>query len=104
VSPSCEAFCLPILGVVPEQPLPDGSAVWHPRLDQYAVSLEAVTVVVTADRSGFVRLAHPWFPSMTVRVNGVAAKPIEGALHLVVLPLQPGTIRIEITPFLTPAF
>jgi hypothetical protein len=37
-----------------------------------------------------------------VRVNGKAVQPLEGALHLVVVPIGSGTSRIEIAPIHTP--
>jgi hypothetical protein len=97
-----EAACLPVAAIPPAQPDPGASGPWHPRLDDYAVSLDRVTVVVTTDGPGYVQLAHPWFPGNAVRVNGLGVTPAEGPLHLVVVPLQPGTSRIEITPFATP--
>lgn len=96
------AESLPVFAGGREPPETTGSAAWHPRLLEYAVSLETVTAVVAVDSPGYVQLAHPWFPSNVVRVNGATVMPIEGALHLVVVPLPAGTSRIEITPSITP--
>ncbi len=98
-------FGPPAQGVAADSPGEDARVdeiPWHPALTDYAVSLETVTAVVDTDRAGYVQLAHPWFPATIVRVNGVPVTPLEGALHLIVVPIEPGVSRIEIVPTITP--
>lgn len=78
------------------------SAPWTPRLDSYAVTVSTVTATVSANGPGYVQLSHAWFPGNEVRVNGSVVQPLEGALHLVVVPIAAGTSRIEIGPRETP--
>jgi hypothetical protein len=100
--PNREASFLPVLAAATGQPEGGGADPWHPRLDAYAVSLGALTADVTVDLPGYVQLSHAWFPGNVVRVNGTVVTPIEGALHLVVVPLQPGASHIEIATSVTP--
>jgi len=100
--PERSASALPVLAVPREQMDTAAPGVWHARLDAYAVSLGKVTATVTVDGPGYVQLSHPWFPGNVVRVNGVVVRPIESALHLIVVPLQAGGSSIEITPSVTP--
>ena len=77
------------------------SAPWTPHLDSYSVTVSTVTATVSANGPGYVQLSHAWFPGNEVRVNGKAVQPLEGSLHLVVVPIGSGTSRIEIAPIQT---
>lgn len=73
-----------------------------PALEHYAVSLTRVDLVITAGQSGFVQLAHPWYPGNEVHINGIVTTPLQGAISLMVLPLQAGRNHIVIEPRTTP--
>jgi hypothetical protein len=100
-----QAAALPVLAMpapaTPGAAAPD-SPPWSPRLLSYAVTVNRVTATVSADGPGYVQLSHAWFPGNQVRVNGQVVQPLEGALHLVIVPIAPGTSRIEIGPRETP--
>jgi hypothetical protein len=93
---------LPVADLPPGPAAPVGEEPWKSRLTGYAVSLETVAATVEADAPGYVQLAHPWFPASVVRVNGVEVAPLQGALHLVVVPIGAGVSHIEITGRTTP--
>ncbi len=92
-----QAASLPVAALPPGQADPVGATSWTPRLTGYTVSLETVTATIEADQPGYVQLAHPWFPASIVRVNGVEVTPLQGALHLMVVPIAAGGSQIEIT-------
>jgi hypothetical protein len=73
-----------------------------PVLEEYAVSLTRVELVIAAEQSGFAQLAHPWYPGNEVRINGVVTTPLQGAISLLVLPLEIGRNHIVIEPRTTP--
>ncbi len=50
----------------------------------------------------WVQLAHPWFPSTVVRVNGIPVTPLRGTLDLLVVPVPAGTSRIDLQDGTTP--
>ncbi len=97
-----QAQALPVLAMPKAGPAEPNAAPWTPRLDSYAVTVSTVTAKVTANGPGYVQLSHAWFPGNEVRVNGSVAQPLEGALHLVIVPIGQGTSRIEIGPRETP--
>jgi hypothetical protein len=68
---------------------------WQPRITGYTVGLARVDMTVESDRSGFIQLAHPFFPATTVTVNGRAVQPLESSIDLITIPLAAG--RSEIT-------
>jgi hypothetical protein len=59
-------------------------------------------MTIDTDAAGFVQLAHPWFPSSEIRINGKPVTPIESAISLVVVPIPAGASTIEIGPTTTP--
>jgi len=73
-----------------------------PVLEQYTVSLARVELVIAARQAGFVQLAHPWYPGNEVRINGTVTAPLQGAISLLVLPLDVGRNHIVIEPRTTP--
>lgn len=75
---------------------------WHARLRRYAVSLSSISMTIEADGPGFVQLAHPFFPALSITSNGRHVQPMEGAVDLIVLPLATGRNAIEIRPGTTP--
>lgn len=97
-----QAAALPVLAMPEGAVLAPDSARWSPRLESYVVAVSTVTAVISADSPGYMQLSHPWFPGNTVRVNGALVQPLEGALHLAVVPIAAGTSRIEIAPAQTP--
>ena len=102
-----QAAALPVLAL-PVAATPKGgaahlnSAPWTPRLEAYAVAVSKVTATVSANGPGYVQLSHAWFPGNQVRVNGKVVQPLEGALHLVIVPIGSGISHIEIVPIQTP--
>ena len=97
-----QAQVLPVLDMPKALPAQPDNVPWAPRLEGYAVTVSKVTATVSANRPGYVQLAQAWFPGNAVRVNGRAVQPLEGSLHLVVVPIGAGTSRIEIAPIQTP--
>ncbi|MEO6717338.1 MAG: hypothetical protein ABIM50_08850 [Novosphingobium sp.] len=97
-----QAKALPVLDMPNVVAAQVDTAPWTPQLEAYTVTVSKVTATVSANRSGYVQLAHAWFPGNAVRVNGRAVQSLEGSLHLVVVPIGSGTSRIEITPVQTP--
>lgn len=78
----------------------DEAATWPPQvapqIKAYRVELDRVRLEVRLDAPGFVQLAHPWFPSTVVRVNGTVVSPLRGTIDLMVLPLSSGTSVITL--------
>ena len=74
-----------------------------PVLRSYRVGLDRVELAIELAQDGFLQLAHPWFPSTIVTVNGVAVQPLRGALDLLVLPVRAGLSVITLRDRLTPA-
>lgn len=68
----------------------------HTRLEAYEVTPDRVRMRILSDAPGFVRLAHPWYPTLVTTLNGerVAARP--DMLSLQVLPLRVGENVYEI--------
>ncbi len=62
----------------------------------YAVLPGRVDLVVQSDRAGFIRLAHPWFPSLAVTLDGAAVRAVPDIASMMVLPLHPGRNAIAI--------
>lgn len=83
------AAALAVQGTPPPPPA-NADQPWHPVLLAYSVDLDAVRLEVETDQPGYAQLAHPWFPSMQVTVNGRPVTPIRGSIDLTVVPLQPG--------------
>lgn len=75
---------------------------WHPIIQDYAVTLTAVTLRVETDAAGYVQLSNPWFPSTKITVNGASVQPLHGAIGLMVVPIQPGVSVIEVHEGWTP--
>ncbi|MFO1027483.1 MAG: hypothetical protein U1E70_20085 [Acetobacteraceae bacterium] len=82
------ASALAVQGPLPRVTAADSA--WHPVLRSYAVGLDTVRAEVETDGPGYVQLAHPWFPSMRVTINGQAVQPIRGSIDLLVVPLPAG--------------
>jgi hypothetical protein len=72
------------------------------RVTEYSVSLEKVLLRIESDAPGYVQVSYPWYPDTEVRLNGKKVVPLRGALDLMVLALQQGTNKIEISPSTTP--
>lgn len=90
------ARAIAVRGDVPNIDQSAAAAPWHPSLTEYAVGLDTVSLQVQSDGAGYVQLAHPWFPSTIVTVNGTATKPLRGALDLMVLPIGRGLSVIQL--------
>ena len=90
-----QAAAIPITGqVAPREAASAGT--WHPVIEDYTVSLDRVRLQVETDGAGYAQLAHPWFPSTVVTINGQEVQPIRGTIDLIVVPLQPGVSVIEL--------
>lgn len=96
------AAALPVRVVPPGSPAPAADNSWRAALDGYSVSLQTVSLRVTASGQGYAQLSHPWYPGTEVRLNGRAVTPLQGAFDLMVVPLEPGLNDIEIGPVTTP--
>ena len=81
---------------------PAGNSAWHAEVTRYAVDLQRVRMTIATDGPGYAQLAHPWYPASEVLINGNRVQPIEGALDLMVVPLEAGENVIEIRPVATP--
>ena len=75
---------------------------WRPRLTAYAVGLERISLTIVSNGSGYVQIAHPWFPATAVFVDGRPVEMIQGTIGLLVIPVDPGEHQIEIVPVTTP--
>jgi hypothetical protein len=95
------AAAIPVAGACDPCGAPGPAA--PPVIRAYRVGLDRVALDVELGEPGFVQLAHPWFPSTSVTVNGKAVEPIRGALDLLVLPLPSGLSAIRLQDRLTPA-
>jgi hypothetical protein len=96
------AAALPVRAVPPESPATAENGPWQAALSGYSVSLQTVSLRVTASGNGYAQLSHPWYPGTEVRLNAKVIAPLQGALDLMVVPLQPGINDIEIGPVSTP--
>lgn len=72
------------------------------RIVRYDVGLDSVAMDVDAPGAGYVQLAHPWFPSTIVVLDGVQVQPLRGAFGLMVVPVPPGMHRIVLEEGWTP--
>ncbi|MFO1430318.1 MAG: hypothetical protein U1F76_09295 [Candidatus Competibacteraceae bacterium] len=79
-------------------PLSDSHAGDRIRLDSYRVTGNTVHLAVTTDSPGFLQLAHPWYPLLQVKHNGVLITPLKSTLGLLVVPAVAGSNSIEIQP------
>ena len=82
--------------------LPEGFAApppdqaWHPVLQAYTVGVDDMILTVSSDRPGFAQIAHPWFPTTIVTVNGQAVRPLRGATDFVVVGIDHGESVIRL--------
>lgn len=90
------AAVIALHGVPPVQSDGPAQAGWDAALQDYEVGLDRVTMRVAANGPGWVQLAHPWFPSTRVTMNGERVVPLRGALNLIVLPVSAGSTVIEL--------
>lgn len=86
----------------PAGALPAARQPWHATLTAYAVTLDRVSLTIDSDAPGFVQLAHPWFPSTRVSLDGQAVLPWQGSAGLMVLPLPAGHSTIILRDGWTP--
>ncbi len=96
------AAALPVRDIAAEGSPPAAGGAWRATLDRYQVSLQDVKMRVTASGRGYAQLSHPWYPGNQVRINGVVAAPLRGALNLIVVPIEAGVSDIDISPVTTP--
>jgi hypothetical protein len=62
----------------------------------YRVDPGHVRLVVNADRPGFLRLSHPFYPTLHVTENGRTIGPVPDVFSMMVVPLQAGRTDIEV--------
>jgi hypothetical protein len=89
------ARAIAIQGSIPAVATEDATA-WRPEIRGYSVTLDRVRLEVEANAPGYVQLAHPWFPSTRVTVNGSTVQPLRGAIELLVVPIGAGVSVIEL--------
>lgn len=73
-----------------------------PQLRRYVVHLDKVELDVFSPGPAYAQLAHPWFPSISLEINGSAVQPLRGTLDLIVVPLQQGMNQITLRDDWTP--
>jgi hypothetical protein len=66
-------------------------------LASYVVEPGRVSLTVTADRAGLLRLAHPMYPTLTVSRNGAPVAAVGDVFSFIVLPIEAGRNAIEVT-------
>jgi hypothetical protein len=71
-------------------------------INRYEVNLTTVHLGVFSRESGYLQLAHPFFPGLAVFVNGHAVEPLQGSFNLMVLPISAGESEIALSPKITP--
>jgi hypothetical protein len=87
------AGALPGANAVADAAAPEPLAV-----EAYEVTADRVTLAVTAPADGWLQLAHPWYPTMTVTLNGEDIDPVRGAFNLMVVPALAGENLYVIAP------
>src|SRR5208282_6527805 len=97
-----QAAALPVRDLPAASPAPASSGPFQAALDAYDVSLQTVSLRITASGRGYAQLSHPWYPATEVRLNAKAITPLQGAFDLMVVPLEAGINDIEIGPVSTP--
>jgi hypothetical protein len=84
-------------------PAPPGFAVPPPGpppvlgLDSFSVTQVSTRIAVRSDRAGYLRIAHPLYPGITILHNGVPAPCTQDVFSLVVVPLAAGENVYDIT-------
>ena len=68
----------------------------------HQVTLNRVGLQIETNGPGWVQLAHPWFPSTVVTVNGQQVTPLRGTLDLMVVPVAAGVSTIGLQDGTTP--
>ena len=81
---------------------PDIRPAPHVEVHDHRVTLDRVGLQVETDAPGWVQLAHPWFPSTVVTVNGQQVMPLRGTLDLMVVPVAAGVSTIGLHDGSTP--
>jgi hypothetical protein len=83
--------------------LPQGSA-WAAAgpapaivLEYYRVDPGRVRLTVLADRAGFLRLAHPIYPTETITRNGQPVAATGDVFSFIVVPIEAGRNEIEVS-------
>lgn len=66
-------------------------------LASYVVEPGRVSLSVTADRAGLLRLAHPMYPTVTVSRNGAPVAAVGDVFSFIVLPIEAGRNDIVVT-------
>jgi hypothetical protein len=69
----------------------------HITLHSYNVTPSTVHINFTANKAGFVRLAHPITPAHVVRLNNTIVQPLSDVFAMPVLAMPQGDSQIDIT-------
>jgi hypothetical protein len=64
----------------------------------YSVGSDRVSLTVSSDAPGFVRLSHAWFSRLAVTVNGHVSATMADVMGFIVVPVAAGDSAIEISP------
>ena len=67
------------------------------QLADYRVDPGRVRLTVQADRAGFLRLAHPIYPTETITRNGEPVAAIGDVFSFIVMPIEAGRNDIEVS-------
>lgn len=62
----------------------------------YTVEAQRVRMVLRVPQTGYVQLAHPWYPFQKTTVDGQDVAPLRGTLNLLVLAVPAGEHVVEI--------
>ena len=96
------AAAIMVQDVPPTMAGPAGGPPARVQFRNHAVTLDRVGLEVEADAPGWVQMAHPWFPSTIVTVNGQQVTPLRGTLDLMVVPVPAGISTIGLQDGPTP--
>jgi hypothetical protein len=62
----------------------------------YRVMPGAIELTLQANGSGYVRIAHPFYPAALLSVNGVETAAVQDIFSMLVVPVQQGINRIDV--------
>jgi hypothetical protein len=96
-----QAAFIAVKDLPPDYVSPATDEAWRPTLESYHVGLQRTTFRFQSDIAGYAQLACPWYPGISVLVNGLKVRPLEGTLNFVVVRLPAGKTLIELRPELT---
>ena len=70
-------------------------------LERWEAADTGSTLVVRSARAGWLQIAHPWYPSVAVFLNGKRVVALQSALGLMVVPVEAGDNAYQLEPRLS---